>query len=243
MIDNTRVYRCACKVKGLAHVFTAASTRPYVVLVDPGRARLLRDVTWCVSPVHAKSKLLRARAGTSAPGIKIGRQLHQLVMRVRRKGKRVWALDRNYLNARRANLRSMSFADTRILSTVRPSTQAVGVTRPPQPSFFKTLLRPYQMRIRVAGKDLSLWFSTLETAQAAFDAASIKVHGSNATTNQSLGLLHPDVARTKLCRNAAKMARRLVREHWSGELLKRYEAMKSAKIHAEKMAIFKDLRE
>jgi hypothetical protein len=243
MIDNTRVHRCVCKVKGLAHVFTAASNRPYIVLVDPGRARLLRDVTWCVSPAHAKSKPLRARAGTSAPGIKIGRQIHQLVMRVRRKGRRVWALNRNYLDARGANLRSMSFADTRILSTVRPSTQAVGVTRPPQPSFFKTLLRPYQMRIKVAGKDLSLWFTTLESAQAAYDAAAIKVHGPTAITNQSLGLLSTDVARTKLCRNAAKTARRLVREHWSGELLKRYEAMKNAKTHAEKVAIFKGLRE
>ena len=82
MIDNTHVYRCACKVKGLAHVFTAASTKPYIVLVDPGRAHLLRDVTWCVSRVHSKSKVLRARANASAPGIKIGRQLHQLAMRV-----------------------------------------------------------------------------------------------------------------------------------------------------------------
>ena len=115
-------------------------------------------------------------------------------------------------------------------------------TRPPQPEFFKTLLRPFQMRIKVAGKDLYLWFTTLESAQAAYDAAAIKVHGPTAITNQSLGLLSTDVARTKLCRNAAKTARRLVREHWSGELLKRYEAMKSAKTHAEKAAIFKRLR-
>jgi hypothetical protein len=128
MIDNTRVYRCACKVKGFSYVFTAASTKPYIVMVDPGRARLLRDVSWCISRQHAKSKVFRARANSSAPGIKIGKQLHQLVMRVRRKGRRVWALNRNYLDARRANLRSMSFADTRILSSSRPSTQAVGVT-------------------------------------------------------------------------------------------------------------------
>jgi hypothetical protein len=165
MIDTTRVYRCACKSNGLAHVFTAASTKPHIVMVDPGCAHLLRDVMWGVSRVHSNSKLLRARASTAASGIKLGSQLHQLVMRVRRKGRRVWALNRNYLDARRANLRPMSFADTRILSTSRPSTQAVGVARPQQPAFFKTLLRPFQMRIKVAGKGVSLWFTTLEAAQ------------------------------------------------------------------------------
>ena len=138
----------------------------------------------------------------------------------------------------------MSFADTRILTASRPSTQAVGVSRPPQPQFFKeALLRPFQMRIKVAGTGLSLWFTTLEAAQAAYDAAAIKVHGPAATTNQSLGLLSADVARTKMCRNAAKMARKLVSEHWSGKLLKRLEALKSAKTYAEKAAIFRDFRE
>jgi hypothetical protein len=243
MIDNSRVYRCECGVKGLEHVFTSDTSAKWILIVDPDRARLLRDGSWSVSPMHRKSKVLRARATTSGvPGVKLGGPLHQLAKRAW-KGKRLWAINRNNLDCRRDNLRFVSHADAIILSRSRPSTQAVGVTRPPQRPFFKTLLRPYQMRIKVAGKDLSLWFTTLETAQAAYDAAAIKVHGPTATTNQSLGLLNADVARTKLCRNAAKMARRLVREHWSGDLLKRYEAMKSAKTHAEKVAIFKGLRE
>jgi hypothetical protein len=238
MIDNSRVYRCECG----EHVFTSDTSGKWILIVDPDRARLVRDASWSVSPMHRKSKLLRARATTAAPGIKVGRQLHQLAKRAW-KGKRLWAINRNYLDCRRDNLRFVSHADARILSTSRPSIQAVGVTRPLQPAFFKTLLRPFQMRISVAGTNLSLWFSTLETAQAAYDAAAIKVHGPSAVTNQSLGLLSADVAQTKLCRNAAKMARRLVREHRSGELLKRYEAMKSAKTHAAKVAIFKGLRE
>jgi hypothetical protein len=243
MIDNTKVYRCECRVKGLEHVFTSDTSGKWILIVDPDRARLLRDASWSVSPMHRKSRVLRARVTTrGVPGAKFGGQLHQLVKGAW-KGKRLWAINRNNLDCRRDNLRFVSHADAIILSTSRPSTQAVGVSRPTQPAFFKTLLRPFQMRIRVSGKDLSLWFTTLETAQAAYDAAAIKVHGPAAITNQVLGLLNADVARTKLCRSAAKMARRLVREHWSGELLKRYEAMRNAKTHAEKVAIFKGLRE
>jgi hypothetical protein len=137
----------------------------------------------------------------------------------------------------------MSFADTRILSSARPSTKAIGVTRPPQPKFFKTLLRPYQARIRVAGKDLCLsWWATLEEAQCAYDGAALMVHGKTATTNFSLGLIGPEVAKTKPCHIATKVGRRVIHEHRSGELAKRYEELKSARTFKEKLEIWVGIR-
>jgi hypothetical protein len=242
MFDNTKVYKCSCRVKGLTHVYTTDNSGKYVLITDPRHARFLRDVGWNVSRVHSKSKVLRARATSAAPGINRGRQLHQLVLRVG-KGRRVWALNRNYLDARRGNLKSTSFADTRILSSARPSTKAIGVSKPPQPKFFKTLLRPYHARIRVAGKNLGLsWWGTLEEAQCAYDGAATMVHGPTATTNLSLGLISPDVAKTKACRIATKVGRRVVHEHRSGELEKRREALKSAKTYAEKMEVWAGIR-
>jgi hypothetical protein len=137
----------------------------------------------------------------------------------------------------------VTHADARIMSGAAPSTKAVGVTKGNPPTWMKTCFRPYLARIRIDGKDLHLGsFATLEESQSAFDAASIKVHGPKATTNQSLGLLSPEVARTKPCRRAAKLARRVVREHWSGELAKRYEALKRAKTYAQRNAIFAGIR-
>jgi hypothetical protein len=243
MIDNSNIYKCECRVRGHAHTFTIDTSGKYVLLVDPDRAHLLRNVTWSVSPIHRKSKLLRARASTSAPRIKVGWQLHQLVMRSRTKSKRLWAVSRSYLDCRRANLRFVSHADVRILTTSRPSTQAVGVARPPQPKFFLTLLRPFHARISVGGTTLDLaWWATLEEAQCAYDAAAMMTHGPSASTNLSLGLLAPEVAKTKACKLAAKTARRIVREHRSGELAKRYEALKKAKTYAEKAKIWAGVR-
>jgi hypothetical protein len=128
-MDNTKIYRCACKTPGLMHTWTTDNSGKWALIVDPRHARFLRDVAYNVSRMHPRSKLVRARATSTAPGIKRGRQLHQLVMRVGN-GRRVWALNRNYLDARRGNLKSMSFADTRILSSARPSTHAIGVSRP-----------------------------------------------------------------------------------------------------------------
>jgi hypothetical protein len=242
MIDDSKVYRCECREKGLEHVFTTDASGKHILLVDPDRARLLRDASWSVSPIHRKSKVLRARSTTSAPGIKKGRQLHQLVKRTGPK-RRLWAINRNYLDCRRANLRSLSYADSRILSTARPSTKAVGVSWAPQPPFFRSLLRPFHARIRVNGKDLSLsWWATLEEAQRAYDAAAIMVHGPTATTNQLLGLLSPEIAQTKACRIAAKTARRVIQEHRSGELAKRYEALKKTKTYREKLAVWAGIR-
>jgi hypothetical protein len=131
MIDNTKVYRCECRIKSLEHCFTAASTKPYVVIVDPNRSHLLRDTSWSIQRMHRRSTLLRARANSRTPGVKKGRTLHQHVVRVQRRGRRVWALDRNYLDARRANLKTMSYADVRILtgSRSRPKGMSRGLLK------------------------------------------------------------------------------------------------------------------
>jgi hypothetical protein len=243
MIDNTKVYKCACSVKGLKHSFTTDMGGKFVLMVDQDRAHLLRDTGWRVGKMHRKSKVLRARAFSRAPGIKRGAQLHQLVMRTRSKQRRVWSVTRNYLDCRRENLRSLTHADVRILSSTRPSTQAIGVTRPPQPKFFLTLLRPFHARISVGGTTLDLaWWATVEEASAAYDAAALMVHGPTATTNQSLGLLSAEVTRTRPCHIAAKTARRVIREHRSGELAKRYEALKTAKTYAEKAKVWAGVR-
>ena len=244
MINNTKVHRCECSVKGLDHLYTTDTSGRYVLMVDPNRAHLLRDVTWCVSRVHSKSKLLRARASASAPGIKIGTQLHQLAMRVRRKGRRVWATNRNYLDCRTANLQSLTFADVRILTSSRPSTKAVGVTRPVPPRWFKTQHRPFHATIWTGGKRLDLgWHATLEEAQAAYDVAGIKIRGKDATTNQSLGLLTTEVAKTKPCRRAARAAREVIRAFWSGELDKRLKALRKAKSrNKKKLELFAAIR-
>src|SRR5262249_28014210 len=160
----------------------------------------------------------------------VGSYLHQSVMRVRTTGRRIWAINRCYLDSRRANLRSLTYADVKILTSSRPSTQAVGVARPAQPKFFKTQLRPFQARIRVRGKTLCLgWFATLEEAQAAYDSAALMVHGRTTTTNRSLGLLSPVVVGTKPCRRAAKAARRVVKAYRSGERVKALRAATTAR--------------
>jgi hypothetical protein len=211
-------------------------------MVDPDRARLLRDASWSVSKVHQRSRLLHARATTIAPGIKLGARLHQRVKGAGPK-RRLWAASRSYLDARRANLRSVSHADCRILSSSRRSTKAVGVERPPQPAYFHSLLRPFHAKITVQGKKLDLaWWATLEEAQSAYDAAARMVHGQDTSTNVSLGLLAANLTATKACRIAAKTARRIVREHRSGELAKRYEALKKAKTYKERLEIFADIR-
>jgi hypothetical protein len=243
MIDNTKVYKCACRVKGMKHSFTTDMSSKFVLMVDQDRAHLLRDTEWFVGKMHRKSKVLRARALSRAPGIKRGAQLHQLVMRTRSKQRRVWSLSRNYLDCRRENLRSLTYADVRILSSVRPSTQAIGVTRPPKPAFFQSLLRPYGARIGVSGATLHLgWWGTLEEAQCAYDAAAMMIHGPNTSTNVSLGLLNPEVAKTKACRIAVKVGRRVVQEYRSGELANRLEALRKAKTYREKMEVWAGVR-
>jgi hypothetical protein len=68
------------------------------------------------------------------------------------------------------------------------------------------------------------------------------VHGQTATTNLSLGLISSEVAKTKPCHIATKTGRRVVHEHRSGELAKRYEELKKAKTFKEKMAVWAGVR-
>jgi hypothetical protein len=117
------------------------------------------------------------------------------------------------------------------------------VERPPQPAFFKSLLRPFHSTIMVRGKKLDLaWWATLQEAQSAYDAAALMVHGPTATTNLSLGLLSPEMASTDVCRIAVKTARRVVHEQKSGEYQKRIEALKKAKTFREKMEVWAGVR-
>jgi hypothetical protein len=243
MIDNTRIYRCECRVRSLQHRFTTDASGKWVLFVDPQKAHLLRDVSYTVDRIHSKSKLLRARATTSAPGIKVGQSLHQLVARIRRKRRRAWASNRNYLDCRPSNLQSLSFSDARILTTVRPSTRAVGVRKNARPKFMKTWFCPWSAHIGVDGKNLYLGaFPTLEEAQAAWDVAATMLHGPNATTNVSLGLLSRVVANTKLCRRAAKAARQVIEDHRSGELARKYRALMKAKSRPKAFQLFSDIR-
>jgi hypothetical protein len=227
----------------MQHVFTTDASGKWVLMVDPDRARLLRDASWSVGKMHQRSKLLQARATTAAPGIKVGARLHQQVRRLRKKGNCIRAKSRNYLDARRENLAIITIADRCIFSRARRSTQAIGVERPGKPAFFRSHLRPFHARIYVRGENLSLsWWGTLEEAQCAYDAAAMMVHGSNTSTNVSIGLLDAEVAKTEACKLAAKTARRIICEHRSGELAKRYEALKKAKTYAEKMAVWTGIR-
>jgi hypothetical protein len=239
MITNDRVHTCSCKVKGLCHAFTVSTKAPYIILVDKNRAHLLRDTGWSAT----KAKRPIAVATSSAPGIKQGAALHRLILRVK-PGRYVWAISHNFLDARRANLRSVSMADMRIMTSARRSTQAVGVSRTVPIRTFKELHRPFQTHVWIKTTKLYLGsHETLEEAAAAYDAAAMRVHGKGAVTNQMLGLLNPELAKTKACKRAAKMARRIVREHYSGELAKRYQALLKTKTHAERVAIFAGLRE
>jgi hypothetical protein len=243
MITNDRVFRCACKVRSLQHCFTTDASGRFVLFVDLQNLRLLQDAAWNVSPVHRKSRLLRARATTSAPGIRVGQSLHQLVARVRNpKRWRVHAINRNYLDARKVNLRTVTRSDIRILNRTAPANRAVGVRRNTQPKFMKSWFCPWSAHIGVDGKNLYLGaFRTLEEAQAAWDAAAIMLHGPKATTNASLGLLSTDVAKTKPCRRAAKVARRVIKDHRSGELARKYRALVT-KSRRKQLEIFASVR-
>ena len=56
MIDNDKVYPCACKVRGQQHVYTTDASGNFILIVDPANIHLLRDTSYTVSPVHRRSK-------------------------------------------------------------------------------------------------------------------------------------------------------------------------------------------
>jgi hypothetical protein len=207
---DDKVYRCACEGPE-HHVFTAATTKPFIVIVDPEKERLLKDTGWNVSRVHYNSKRLQARATTMAPGIRKGRTLHRLVMGAH--NRRVRALNGNLLDARKRNLQTVSRSDISILNRGPTITKLAGVHRAEPPRWLKSD-NIFHASINVGGTKLHLGsFKTPEEGAAAYDAAAIRAFGNKTTTNVKLGLLCPKVARAKVCRQRAKKARNIVKAH------------------------------
>jgi hypothetical protein len=97
----------------------------------------------------------------------------------------------------------------------------------------------YHASISIGGEKVHLGsFRSPEEGMAAFDAAAIKLHGAGTTTNVTLGLLSAKVARTRVCRKAARHARNKVREHQLKVMLAKMEALEAASTTKEKAAIF-----
>ena len=96
-----------------------------------------------------------------------------------------------------------------------------------------TLLRTecyYHVSISIRGEKVHVGsFKTPEVAAAAFDAAAINVHGPNTTTNLKLNLLAPNMARTKVCRKAARHARNKINQHQGKLFLEKFKALNAAK--------------
>lgn len=242
MINNDKVHHCACNVRGLRHAFTADTTGKHILMTDRENAHLLQNAGWCVSPVYRdKPSKLHARATSRAPYIRKNRTLHRLASTVKNEKKRVRAINGNLLDARKANLQIISHSDQAIMNRAEPVTKLVGVHYAVPPLWLKTECH-YHSSISIDAKKLHLGsFKTLEEAGAAFDAATIKVNGGTATTNQSLGFISTRVAKTKACRRAAKAARNRVREHQSKALVAKIEALKNATTPQEKAAIFRSM--
>jgi hypothetical protein len=139
----------------------------------------------------------------------------------------VRALDGNLLNARRENLQSLRRGDVRILSKTRPATKLVGVRYHVFPRWLKSECH-WQASIRHNKKLIYLGsFKTAEEAACAFDKAARYLYGETAVTNQSLGLISAAVARTKVCRLAARVAKEKVDAHKEKIALKKYRVWKA----------------
>ena len=238
MINNERVHNCACKVQGLKHVFTADASDNHILIVDPVNVHLLTNTAWTVSPVHRRSKRLHARATHHAPGIRKGKLLPRSVFRLKG-ARRVRAINRNPLDARRANLQTCTRSDIAILNRSAPVRKIGGVHYSKPPRWNTRTECFWHTAISIRGDKVHLGsFRTPEEAAAAFDAAAIKVHGAGTSTNQKLGLLSFRVAKTKTCRKAARAARNKVNEHQVKVMVAKMEALKVAQTQEERRAIF-----
>jgi hypothetical protein len=242
MLTNDKVHRCSCKVQGLSHSFTADASGLHILMTDHERAHLLQNTTWYVAPIGRRNpSKLHARAASRAPRIKKGKLLHRLALGTREPKRKVRALNRNLLDCRRSNLQSVTQSDVRIFARADPVRKLVGVEYHVPPSWLKTD-RHYAASIRVDGVKVGLGsWKTLEEAGCAFDAAARRVHGADATTNQSLGFVSAKVAGTKLCRRAAKLARRRVKEHKGKVAMEKLQAFQAATTQEERRAILQSM--
>jgi hypothetical protein len=241
MIDNSKVIPCACKVRALAHAFTADTSGKHILMTNPEQAHLLQNTTWFVAPMKTdKGSKLQARAASRAPGIKKGRTLHRLALKVKSK-RRVRAINGNLLDVRRRNLQSVSQSDIVILNRAEPVRKLVGVHHAVPPAWLKTESH-YHASINVDGEKVHLGsWRTLEEAGSAFDAAAQHLHGRNATTNRSLGFITSRVAGTRVCRKAARAARRKVKEHRQKIAMEKLKAFEAATTEEERLAIFRSM--
>ena len=242
MINNDKVYRCACKARGQRHAFTADTSGQHILMTDPERSTLLQHTTWLVAPIQrGNPSKLHARAASRAPGIKKGRLLHRLALKVRDKKRKVRAINGNSLDVRSSNLQTCTASDIRILNRAEPVRKLVGVQHAVPPKWLKTDC-VYHASINVDGEKLHLGsFRTLEEAGCCFDAAARMVHGPKATTNQSLGFISAKVSCSKICRKAAKAARRKVKEHRQRIAMEKLRAFEAARTDEERREILRSM--
>ena len=213
----------------------------YILVTDPGRRTSCetRRGPSLLSGL-ANVRKLHARAACRALRIKKGRKLHRLALKVKSK-RRARAINGNLLDCRRANLQSLTNSDIRILNRSKPVRKLVGVHHAVPPRWLKTDCH-YHASITVAGEKVHLGsWRTLEEAGGAFDAAAQHLYGRKATTNRSLGFISATVARTKVCRKAARAAKRKVKEHRQKIALEKLKAFEAAKTQGERLAIFKSM--
>lgn len=238
-LTNEKVHRCACSVKNLRHCFTLDTTGRFTLMTDHADANLLRDTPWFIC---RDNKSPRARAAWRGPGFRKLALLHRLVMKLKNKKRFIIAANKNLLDCRKANLQIVNASDLKILTSARPITKLVGVQQAKPPAWLKTD-KAYLAQITIDGEAVKLgYFRTLEEAGCAWDAAAIRLHGPKATTNQSLGFITPEVAKSKLCRKSAKAARIKVKEHQSKIAIQKWNAIAKAQSWEEKSAIFATMR-
>jgi hypothetical protein len=226
MNSNDKVSEYVCPKTGRRYFTTADTSGRHTLVVDPENVHLLQNVTWNVSPVDRDPTKLRARAVSKAPGIRPGRSLHRLVLRLKNPNRYARALDDNLLNATRANLQVVSKSDLAILNRASPANKVVGVRRSSMPKWLRSN-KEHRATIRYNGVVLHLGnYRTVEEAGCAFDAAARRLYGKDAVTNRSLGLILEKAALTSAYRKSARHARRKVDEH-------------KGKIALEKLAAFR----
>jgi hypothetical protein len=210
-IPNNRTLREHADHKtGKRYVSATDTSGKHTLTVDTENAHLLKNTAWWVSPMRKGSTQLVARACSNAPACKKGSLLHRKVFKRLARDRRVRAFNANLLDARKSNLQTVSRSDIVRFNTARPAGKLIGVEYAVGPKWLKTECF-WHVRLTIKGKSRRIGsFRSREEAACAHDAASCRLYGPNAVTNRSLNLISENVARTKVCRRAAKLARRKV---------------------------------